>query len=119
MDGPATPVVKVDGVSRWTIRLPAVVVALAAMVVGAGLVPGLAEGVVMVAPALLLVVALVSGRYVGEDAIARVRRVRPDRPAGRRPDAAAAAIHRAPARIAPRGGLLLAASLATRPPPLG
>ena len=67
-------------------------------------------------PILLLLVPLLAGRYVGEERIARLARavrIRRRRPA---PSAAPAAAHRVP--VLPRGGRLIAASLAVRPPPL-
>jgi hypothetical protein len=80
-------------------------------------VAGMGEGVTMLAPALALFVPLLAGRYVGEQTIHRFRTARTT-PAPRR--RAALRLHlarRAPAALVPRGGLLLAASLATRPPP--
>jgi hypothetical protein len=96
---------------------PTAFLALGSLAVAAGLLAGLSEGVLMLAPALLLAATLGTGRYVGEDAIARVRRTRSPR---RRVVTAPATVpepQRVPRRITPRGGLLLAASLATRPPP--
>jgi hypothetical protein len=66
------------------------------------------------APALLIAFPLAFGRYVGEDAIARLKGLAPRRP---RPAAAllARGVRREP-RVRP-GGLLIAASLAGRAPP--
>ncbi len=79
---------------------------------------GLAEGLVMLAPALLLALPLLAGRYVGEDAIDRVRAARAAAPAPRRGRAPRASRPRPVLALVPRGGLLLASSLATRPPPV-
>src|SRR4051794_10408027 len=93
----------------WWIAAGAGLVTVAAVLAGS------VEGVLMLAPALLLAAALISGRYLGEETIAPVRRARPAPSARSR--ARLVATIRPPARMAPRGGLLLAASLATRPPP--
>jgi hypothetical protein len=69
------------------------------------------------APLWLLTLPLVAGRYIGEDALERLRRGRPKR---RRP-LASRALPRGVRRIAvllPRGGRLIAEALAVRPPPL-
>src|SRR4051812_46373625 len=65
-------------------------------------------------PALLLLVPLAAGRYVGEERIARLSRcaVRPARP---RP---AKVVRRRPRARMARGGLLIAVALARRGPPL-
>ncbi|MGV1048547.1 MAG: hypothetical protein ACOYD4_08520 [Solirubrobacterales bacterium] len=70
------------------------------------------------APLLFLLVALLLGRYPGHAAIVRLSEriaARSHRPASRplRPRAP-----RAPRSFAPGGGLLIALSLAQRPPPL-
>jgi hypothetical protein len=106
----------VERVTYRAQRLRVCSAALGAVLIATGVLAGSAEGVLMLAPALLLGAALVSGRYVGEEAIARVRRLSPARRARGRARSRIVAV-RPPARIAPRGGLLLAASLATRPPP--
>ena len=75
------------------------------------------EGLVMLVPAFAFAVPLLAGRYIGERTIERVRAARASAPM-RRPRAGAAIPHRRPSlALVPRGGLLLAASLATRPPP--
>jgi len=77
---------------------------------------GTSEGLVMLAPALAFALPLLTGRYVGERTIARVRAARGlARP--RRRLAAAPPRRRPRLALVPRGGLLLASSLATRPPP--
>jgi hypothetical protein len=73
-------------------------------------------GLLYLAPALVLLALLVAGLYPGERALERVRlrwaprRLRPAR-AMPRPG-------RPPVRLLPRGGRLLGASVAARPPPL-
>ena len=73
---------------------------------------GLDTGLLFLAPAFVLLLPLLAGRYVGEGALAPF--VEPVR------RAVAAAIHRARprARVAPRGGLLVGCSLAGRAPPV-
>lgn len=69
------------------------------------------------APLLLLALPLLAGRYLGEDRLARAAeriRARRRRPA-RRIDPAGAALR--PLAELPRGGRLIASSLANRPPP--
>jgi hypothetical protein len=69
------------------------------------------------APLWLLTLPLVAGRYVGEDALERLRR---DRPTRRRP-LVSRALPKGARRVAvllPRGGCLIAEALAVRPPPL-
>lgn len=92
------------------IALLVVALALAHFVAGMG------EGVAMLAPALALLATLLAGRYLGEEAIDRVRRTR-RAPSARRAGPARPVL-RGAVRHVPRGGLLLASSLATRPPPL-
>jgi hypothetical protein len=74
----------------------------------------LAEVLIALVPALLLVAALVAGRYPGERAIAKLAAQR--NPARRRAPAAIDPAPRAP-RALLRAGELIARSLATRPPP--
>jgi hypothetical protein len=72
---------------------------------------GLDTGLLFLAPAFVLLLPLLAGRYVGERALAPLRR-----PVRR---AVAAAIHLARPRLrfVPRGGLLVGCSLAGRAPP--
>lgn len=68
------------------------------------------------APLLLLLLPLVAGRYVGEARIERLARaVRRRR--RRVPRVATPAAARRCVQLVPRGGRLIAASLAVRPPP--
>jgi hypothetical protein len=75
---------------------------------------GISPDALLAVPALLLLMPLLAGRYVGEDGLARLagaraapRRRTPERLGERR---------RAP-RVLPRGGRLIAAALAERGPP--
>ena len=90
--------------------LAAMALALAALTL-----VGVHGDVLLAAPALLFALPLLAGRYVGEEQLARlaaafvaVRR----RPAGVLTPTAGPAAH-----LLPRGGRLLAFSLAVRPPP--
>jgi hypothetical protein len=67
-------------------------------------------------PLFLLAVPLVAGRYVGEEALDRLRRDRPSR----RRSLIARSLPKGTQRAAvmlPRGGRLIAEALAVRPPP--
>jgi hypothetical protein len=94
------------------LRATAGVVVLATLWLVGLHVGGLDTGLLFLAPAFVLLLPLLAGRYLGEDALAPfgepVRRV------------VAAAIHRVRprARVAPRGGLLVGCSLAGRAPPV-
>jgi hypothetical protein len=100
--------------SRWApiLLLAAALTAFAVALI----VPGLAAGVLFLSPAIVLVAALLNGRYVGEERLRRLAAAfRPNR--RRRPRAAPeprVPRHRA---LMPRGGSLVATSLAVRPPP--
>jgi hypothetical protein len=92
--------------------------AIAAAVLAPAIVHGVAgvhADALIAVPALLLLLPLAAGRYVGSERLVRlVRRVA--RPWRRH--AARSAIRRPPAlRPGPRGGLLIAVSLARRGPP--
>jgi hypothetical protein len=82
----------------------------------AATVAGHAELLPYVAPLVLVFLPLLAGRYVGEERLERMRsglRRRPRRaPRGVVPPA-----RRRPAAALPRGGRLIAHSLAERPPP--
>ena len=75
---------------------------------------GLDADVLIGAPALLLLLPLVAGRYVGEDGLVRIARATPFRPRGA---ARAPAVRRGRSPVVPRGGLLIALALARRGPP--
>jgi hypothetical protein len=72
---------------------------------------GLDTGLLFLAPAFVLLLPLLAGRYVGERALT------PLRSAVRRPVAAALHLPRPRLRLVPRGGLLVGCSLAGRAPP--
>jgi hypothetical protein len=93
--------------------VPAVVMVIAT----AWFAPSGVHVVLLFGPLLLVVLPLVCGRYPGEERIARLVRARRSR---RRPRAAARTPRRSrPAlRPVPRGGRLIACSLAVRPPPV-
>ena len=99
--------------SRW-IHVFLLVVALAAFAVVL-VVPGMSTGVLFLSPAIVLLASLLTGRYPGDERLARLAaamRARRPRP---RP-----ALPTAPPRRRvpmPRGGRLVATSLAVRPPP--
>jgi hypothetical protein len=101
--------------SRRDLRLLLVVCALGvAWLIAAGVV-GLGAGFMFLAPALVLVLPLLAGRYVGADRLSRLARSRPRRARAR---GASRPAPRTWLLVPPRGGLLIAASLAVRPPPL-
>ncbi|MEY2533545.1 MAG: hypothetical protein QOF29_1455 [bacterium] len=77
--------------------------------------PGISGDVLLAAPALILLLPLLAGRYVGEERIARLGAllVAPRR----RPAATRAAAPRRAPLVLPRGGRLIAAALAERGPP--
>jgi hypothetical protein len=76
---------------------------------------GVHSDVLLALPALLFALPLLAGRYVGEDRLARLAAAfvaTSRRPASSVPTTA----RRSPLAV-PRGGRLIAASLAVRPPP--
>jgi hypothetical protein len=77
---------------------------------------GHADLLVYAAPVFILAVPLLAGRYVGEETLQRMRGARTVR--RRLAPALAAPACRRPAALLPRGGRLIADSLAERPPPL-
>ena len=97
-------------------RLPAGL-ALAAMLVLALLVYRAGTEALLAAPLLALLAPLLAGRYLGEEKIGRLAAARAT--AGHTVARArrTSAPLRAPGVLVPRGGRLLATSLAVRPPP--
>ena len=87
------------------------VVVLAALWLVGLHVGGLDTGLLFLAPAFVLLLPLLAGRYVGERALAPLRR-----PA-RRAVLRALRLPRPATRLVPRGGLLVGCSLAGRAPP--
>ena len=79
-------------------------------------VAGHAELLAYAAPLFLFAVPLLAGRYVGEERLERIRRFLYRRPR-RAPRGVAPAARRRPPAALPRGGRLIAHSLAERPPP--
>ena len=92
-----------------------VALAVAGAVLAAALTPALAVGLLTLAPALLLLGLLANGRYVGVQQLARLRSALRGR--RRRPAPAVPTAPLRPAPFLPRGGRLIAAALAVRPPP--
>src|ERR687886_538508 len=76
---------------------------------------GISADVLLAAPALILLLPLLAGRYVGEDGIARLSAM--VAAARRRPVAVRAAQPRRAPRVLARGGRLIAVALAHRGPP--
>jgi hypothetical protein len=97
-------------------RLLAAVAVLATVVLGL-LVHGAGTEALLAAPLLALLAPLLAGRYLGEEHIERLAAARA--PHGDHVPARllAAPALRAPLVLLPRGGRLLATSLAVRPPP--
>jgi hypothetical protein len=94
------------------VRATAGVAVLAALWLIGLHVGGLDTGLLFLAPAFVLLLPLLAGRYVGERALApHVRAVR-------RVVVAAFRTSRPRARLVPRGGLLVGCSLAGRAPPV-
>jgi len=78
-------------------------------------VTGMSGDVLLAAPALVLLLPLLAGRYVGEDGIARLGALLA--PPRRRPVVARATAPRRAPRVLARGGRLIAVALARRGPP--
>jgi hypothetical protein len=76
---------------------------------------GISGDVLLAAPALILLLPLLAGRYVGEDSLARLGAYLAPR---RRPAAVRASQPRRAPRVLARGGRLIAEALAERGPPV-
>ncbi|MDP2712990.1 MAG: hypothetical protein Q8O56_17405 [Solirubrobacteraceae bacterium] len=76
---------------------------------------GVHSDILLAAPVLALAFPLLAGRYVGEQQLARLAAA--FRVARRRPAAVLRCTASRPAHRLPRGGRLIAFSLAVRPPP--
>jgi hypothetical protein len=77
---------------------------------------GISADVLLAAPAFILLLPLLAGRYVGEDGIARLCAVMAPLRRRRPVTAGLARARRAP-RVLARGGRLIAVALARRGPP--
>ncbi len=75
------------------------------------------DSLLYLAPLLVLLVPLLRGRFLGERTIQRLRERTAAREHGPRPARELGVPRRAPLAF-PRGGNLIASSLAVRPPPL-
>jgi hypothetical protein len=75
---------------------------------------GVSPDVLLAVPALLLLLPLLAGRYVGEERLARLAG---DALARRRRSPVSIGSRRRTRRVLPRGGRLIAAALAERGPP--
>jgi fatty acid desaturase len=98
--------------------IPVVLLAVALVAFAAALVvPGLETGVLFLSPAIVMLALLLGGHYVGETQLERLaaacQQRRPRRERVRRNP-----LPRRPRALMPRGGRLVATSLAVRPPPL-
>jgi len=99
--------------ARRDTRVLLIACLLALLAAAAQSVVGLDTGLLFVAPALVMALPLLAGRYPGERRLATVRRPPPRRVLG---FSAPKPLHGL-GRLLPRGGRLIAASLAVRPPP--
>ena len=102
---------------RMTSRDRRLLLALAALTLAltAGALAGGHSDLLVGLPALLFALPLLAGRYVGEERLARLAGMVPSAP--RRTAGSLPTTERRAARVLPRGGHLIAASLAVRPPP--
>jgi hypothetical protein len=82
-------------------------------------VSGVHTGLLLLSPALVLLLPLLAGRYLGEETLGRLvaRRAVPPVRRARGGAAAVPVAGRHPRALVARGGLLLAAALAERGPP--
>jgi hypothetical protein len=82
------------------------------------LVLGVSDALIYLAPALLILLPLLSGRYPGDEALVRAAR-RADPRARRLPPVEPRPARTPIAELLPRGGRLVGAALAGRAPPAG
>jgi hypothetical protein len=101
--------------SRRDLRLLLAVCALAAVWLIAQSIVDVSTGFFFLVPAVVMAVPLLAGRYIGAESLSRISR---SRLRDRRHAPVASSVRRAFCPTPPRGGLLIAASLAVRPPPL-
>ena len=107
-------VVTLPEMPRRDQRLLLALAALALALALAQTLTGLSSDVLLAVPALVLLLPLLAGRYVGEETLARLA-VRFGARRRRAPTALASAI--SPPRVIARGSRLMAVSLAERGPP--
>jgi hypothetical protein len=101
---------------RSWVRIVLLAAALAAFAAALA-VPGLETGVLFLSPAIVVLALLLGGHYVGEQQLGRLAAAwRQRRP--RRGRVERSPLPRRPRALMPRGGRLVATSLAVRPPPL-
>lgn len=98
---------------RRDIRVLLAACLLALLAAAAQSVVGLDTGLLFLAPAIVVALPLLAGRYPGARRLARMRRAQPRRWHGSTTPGALPGRE----RLLPRGGRLIAASLAVRPPP--
>jgi hypothetical protein len=97
---------------------PLLAVALLGVVLAAAeSISGLGTGALLLSPALVLVLPLLAGHYLGEETLERLAG-RAAAPRRRRPTFAAQLPRRRPRANPARGGRLIAAALAERGPPV-
>jgi hypothetical protein len=104
--------------ARCRTWMPVVLLAVALAAFAAALVvPGLETGVLFLSPAIVMLALLLSGHYVGEAQLRRLA-IGWQQRSPRRARGARHSLPRRPRALMPRGGRLVATSLAVRPPPL-
>jgi fatty acid desaturase len=104
--------------ARCRTWMPVVLLAVAlAAFATAVVVPGLETGVLFLSPAIVMLALLLGGHYVGETQLRRLAAAWRQR-RSRRARVERHPLHGRPRALMPRGGRLVAASLAVRPPPL-
>jgi hypothetical protein len=102
---------------RKDLRPLLVVAVLGVLVALAETITGLDTGLLLLSPALVLLLPLLAGRYLGEESLQRLAaRMKAPRRRASRP-ASAPLPRRRPRTAVVRGGRLLAAALAERGPP--
>lgn len=95
---------------------PALPLLLTGTLLAASYAGGLAAAILPLAPIVLLLSALLVGRYPGEDLLARLAARRSGPPRSTDPPRPSP-LPRQPLRIAPTGGILLALRISGRAPP--
>jgi hypothetical protein len=103
-----------SAIIRRRLALIAAAAALLALA-ASGALPGLVDAFTYLLPPLLLLLALVARRYPGERALLTL--IAGDRDERRKTDVGLLSGRARPRAMVPRGGRLIASSLAVRPPP--